>query len=61
MKSVSLDSGSIDMIVDSNDQYCFLEVNPVGQFEWVGTWSNNYIEKHIATFFSHETKKQAGN
>ncbi len=48
MKKLNLNSGSIDMIVDSNDIYYFLEVNPVGQFGMVSKPCNYYIEKIIA-------------
>lgn len=48
MKRLNLESGSIDMIVDDNDDYYFLEVNPVGQFNFVSEVCNYYIEKDIA-------------
>lgn len=48
MDKMNLDSGSIDMIVDTNDEFYFLEVNPNGQFGMVSTPCNYYIEKKIA-------------
>jgi len=48
MNNLNLDTGSIDMIVDKNDEFYFLEVNPNGQFGMVSTPCNYYIEKHIA-------------
>ncbi|MDR2834798.1 MAG: grasp-with-spasm system ATP-grasp peptide maturase [Bacteroidales bacterium] len=48
MKKMNLESGSIDMIVDKNDDYYFLEVNPVGQFGYVSGYNNYYIEREIA-------------
>lgn len=48
MKTLKLESGSIDIIVDKQDDYYFLEVNPVGQFNFVGQICNYYIEKNIA-------------
>jgi ATP-GRASP peptide maturase of grasp-with-spasm system len=50
MKEMELESGSIDMIVDPNDQFYFLEVNPVGQFHFLNRICNYYIEKEISNF-----------
>lgn len=50
MKEMELESGSIDMIVDTNDQFYFLEVNPVGQFHFLNKICNYYIEKDIYNF-----------
>lgn len=38
----------IDLMVDLNDQYYFLEINPVGQFGMVSKPGNDYIEREIA-------------
>ena len=48
MKKLNLESGSIDMIVTPDNEYYFLEVNPVGQFNFVSELCNYYIEKNIA-------------
>ncbi len=48
LNDLSLLSGSIDMIVDENDDYYFLEVNPVGQFGMVSLPCNYNLEKLIA-------------
>ena len=48
MLKMDLDTGSIDMIVDKNDEFYFLEVNPNGQFGMVSTPCNYYIEREIA-------------
>lgn len=50
IKNSKLSTGSIDIILDQNDNYYFLEVNPCGQFDWLSTNCNYYIEKHIAEF-----------
>jgi ATP-GRASP peptide maturase of grasp-with-spasm system len=50
MKSINLDSGSIDMIYTPDNNYFFLEVNPVGQFGMVSSPCNYYIEKFIAEY-----------
>jgi ATP-GRASP peptide maturase of grasp-with-spasm system len=51
MKKISLDNGSIDLIVTPNNKYVFLEVNPVGQFGMTSYPTNYNIEKSIAHFF----------
>ena len=48
MDEMKLESGSIDMIVDENNEYYFLEVNPVGQFGYLSGYNNYYIEREIA-------------
>ncbi|WP_075343563.1 grasp-with-spasm system ATP-grasp peptide maturase [Tenacibaculum agarivorans] len=48
MKKLNLDTGSIDMIVDTKGDYYFLEVNPSGQFGMVSSPCNYYIERTIA-------------
>lgn len=50
MKTMKLESGSIDMIVDVNDDFYFLEVNPVGQFDFLNNHGNFQIEKEIAKY-----------
>ena len=50
MKKLDLNTGSIDIIVDENDKYIFLEVNPVGQFSMVSDPCNYYLEKEIAVY-----------
>lgn len=48
MIKLGLQTGSIDMMVNTKGQYVFLEVNPVGQFQVYGNDCNYYIEKEIA-------------
>ena len=48
INSLKLTSGSIDMIYTKKNQFVFLEVNPVGQFQQVSYPCNYYIEKKIA-------------
>ncbi|HRG38459.1 MAG TPA: grasp-with-spasm system ATP-grasp peptide maturase [Bacteroidia bacterium] len=47
MVNLDLNTGSFDLIY-SNDEYIFLEVNPVGQFGMVSYPCNHYLEKLIA-------------
>ncbi|MEM1319264.1 MAG: grasp-with-spasm system ATP-grasp peptide maturase [Bacteroidota bacterium] len=49
-KEVKLNCGSIDMIVTPEDDYVFLEVNPVGQYGMVGFPCNYQLDKKIAEF-----------
>lgn len=48
MKDLSLESGSIDFIVDHNLDFYFLEVNPVGQFDYVSKRCNYQLDHLIA-------------
>ena len=48
MKDLELNTCSIDFIVNQQNEYVFLEVNPMGQLDWVSKSCNYYIEKHIA-------------
>lgn len=52
MKKMQLNSGSIDMIYNTNGEYVFLEVNPVGQFWQVSYPCNYYLEREIAKALS---------
>lgn len=47
MKQLKLNTGSIDTLYDGTD-YFFLEVNPVGQFDFVSGIGNYYVERAIA-------------
>lgn len=53
MKKLCLESGSIDIIVDKGNNYIFLEVNPVGQFDFISKSCNYYIERDIAKYFGY--------
>ncbi|WP_394674858.1 grasp-with-spasm system ATP-grasp peptide maturase [uncultured Chryseobacterium sp.] len=48
MQKVSLESGSIDLIYSTDNNFYFLEVNPVGQFDMVSYPCNYHLEKEIA-------------
>ncbi len=52
MKSLDLNSGSIDMILTKEQEYIFLEVNPVGQFAMVSHPCNYPTEREIAEYLS---------
>lgn len=50
MRKLNLNSGSIDMIVTPENEYVFLEVNPVGQFGMTSYPCNFNLEKKIAEY-----------
>ncbi len=52
MQSLHLDSGSIDLIISTNNDFYFLEVNPVGQFGMVSYPCNYFIERKIAQYLA---------
>lgn len=58
MKSLSFRTGSIDLMVDMEGNYHFLEINPEGQFGMVSHPCNYYLEKKLAQLLhknvSHE-------
>ncbi|KMQ65288.1 hypothetical protein ACM39_16530 [Chryseobacterium sp. FH2] len=54
MDKLNLDTGSIDLIVSKENEYIFLEINPIGQFGWVSFNCNYNIEKEIAKFLANE-------
>ena len=47
-ENFKLNTGSVDMIVDSKDNYYFLEINPVGQFGMTSRPCNYGLEKIMA-------------
>jgi ATP-GRASP peptide maturase of grasp-with-spasm system len=50
MAKIGLNSGSIDMIVTPENDFVFLEVNPVGMFWQVSYPCNYYLEREIAKY-----------
>jgi len=48
MNKNRLDSGSFDIIQTPQNEYIFLEVNPIGQFQWLSRNCNYFLEKEIA-------------
>lgn len=55
MKGMNLKSGSIDLIYTPDKEYYFLEVNPIGQFQWLSRNCNYYLEKQIASYLLSKT------
>ncbi len=50
MNKMNLKTGSIDFIVDKDDNYFFLEVNPYGQFGMVSKPNNYNLENEFAKY-----------
>lgn len=48
MQQLNLDYGVVDFVIDNNNTYYFLEVNPYGQCTALSNSCNYYIEKEIA-------------
>lgn len=57
MQSLDLNTGSLDFIVTPDQQYYFLEINPLGQFGMVSEPCNYYLEKKIADFLVNSKKQ----
>jgi len=50
MKKMGLNTGSVDFIVDENEKLYFLEINPIGQFDWVSQVGGYNLYYKIAIF-----------
>lgn len=51
---MGLESGSADLVLTEDNQLFFLEINPVGQLDFVSFLSNLHIEREIAkTLITH--------
>lgn len=55
MKRLNLNTGSIDMIYTTKNEYIFLEVNPIGQFGMVSKPCNYYLHRVIAKYLLQNT------
>ena len=54
MEYSALESGSIDIIVTHDLRFIFLEVNPVGQYDYINVLCNYQIDKKIAESFKYK-------
>lgn len=50
---LELNTGSVDLLVDAQEDYYFLEINPVGQFGMVSGPCHYYLEKQVALYLMH--------
>lgn len=53
MNKLILNYGSIDLIVDKKNNYCFLEVTPTGEFSFLINNCNFNIEEEIAKYLCY--------
>lgn len=53
MDRMNLESGSIDIIYQEPNKYIFLEVNPVGQYEFLEVFCNYNISQDIANILAY--------
>ena len=56
MKDQNLPTGSLDLIKDIHGNYCFLEVNPIGQYLFESNKCNSHIAKKIAEHLIKQDK-----
>lgn len=54
LKSLDLRFGAIDFVLDSNNEYTFLEVNPNGQWAWIEKQVGYEISKEIVNLLENE-------
>ncbi|MDO9254630.1 MAG: hypothetical protein Q7U54_03885 [Bacteroidales bacterium] len=57
MKKLKLNMGSIDIIKSIEGKYYFLEINPVGQYDFVSFHCNYNIHMEIAKYLSDGNTK----
>lgn len=50
-------TGSIDLILTPEGDFVFLEINPMGQYDWVSQYCNYYIDKKIAEILIQKSAK----
>lgn len=60
MKAIGLTYGALDFIVDENDDWIFLEANPVGQYGWIETLTGLPITDAIVERLT-ERQGETGN
>lgn len=54
-REIGLNTGSVDFIVDKNDDYVFLEINPVGQYGMTSEPCNYNLDDIIAKYLIYGT------
>ena len=61
MRTLGLNTGSLDFVKTTDGRYVFLEVNPVGQFGMTSKPCNYYLEKILASYMtSQEPQRNQG-
>jgi glutathione synthase/RimK-type ligase-like ATP-grasp enzyme len=54
MSKLNLRFGAIDLILDENDNYVFLEINPNGQWAWIEKQTGYEISNEIVNLLEYE-------
>lgn len=54
LKALNLRFGAIDFILDKNDNFIFLEINPNGQWAWIEKQTGYEISNEIANLLEYE-------
>lgn len=60
-QNIGLNTGSVDMMVDQEGNYYFLEINPVGQFSMVSIPCNYFLEKKTALYLINHARSCTPN
>jgi hypothetical protein len=56
MRRLDLNTGSIDFIVDDKDNVFFLEINPIGQFDWVSVIGGYNLYHEMAQYLKNKNE-----
>ncbi|MCK4442026.1 MAG: hypothetical protein KAU90_08455 [Sulfurovaceae bacterium] len=56
MKNLNLTYGALDFIVTNDNQWYFLEINPMGQFLWIEDLTELQISEEIANWLKQNLK-----
>jgi len=51
MQALHYKTGSIDYVLDKNNAFYFLEINPVGQYGFISAACNLHLDKTIVNYF----------
>jgi glutathione synthase/RimK-type ligase-like ATP-grasp enzyme len=54
LKVLKLRYGAIDLVLDKNDRFVFLEINPNGQWAWIEKQTGYEISNEIVNLLKHE-------
>lgn len=58
-KRLKLNTGSADLILDSQGRYVFLEINPTGQYAGLSINCNYHLDKRIASWLVNKNEHEA--
>lgn len=58
MRSINLNTGSLDVIKTQDGEYIMLEINPVGQYSAPGFRCNYYLDEKIADWLIKNDEKE---